>query len=115
MKYKCPFCGEFFTEAEDVGDCGCPSCRRCIDMEDFGEVPEWWTEKIMEKYADNGKIIEDYDKILPPENGFFVHIPGVYCKSCGETFALYSFSAHQPDGVDENNKPYYNHCFCCVK
>ena len=55
MKYKCPFCGEYFTEAEaeDVGDCGCPSCRRCIDMEDFGEVPEWWTEGHTDSFLEN--------------------------------------------------------------
>ena len=34
---KCPFCGETWEPEilEDIGDCGCPSCRRCFDLEDF--------------------------------------------------------------------------------
>lgn len=63
---------------------------------------------------------EKYDKIpalptidWPPP--FFVHIPGVYCGNCGETFALYSYSVIWPNGLDENGKPYYNACFKCHK
>ena len=34
---KCPNCDETWTEEiqDDIGDIGCPSCRRCFDMEDF--------------------------------------------------------------------------------
>lgn len=42
-----------------------------------------------------------------------INIPGIYCKNCGETFALYSYSMMPMDGVDENNKPIYNKCFIC--
>lgn len=67
-----------------------------------------------------GNVVEKYDLIpaLPAATGgFFQHIPGVYCKNCGETFALYSYSVHQPDtdARDENGKPYYNECFKCKK
>jgi hypothetical protein len=41
---------------------------------------------------------------VPPP--FFQHSPGVYCKHCGEIYALYSYSLFQPDGVDEQSKPY---------
>jgi hypothetical protein len=63
----------------------------------------------------NGNVIERYDEIRPIENGFFQNFPGVYCKKCGKTFALYSYSAMQPHGVDENSKPFYNSCFKCDK
>jgi hypothetical protein len=60
---------------------------------------------------------EDYASILPlPEEGeHFMHLPGVYCKNCGEIFALYSYSAHKPDGIDHNRKPFYNKCYFCPK
>lgn len=61
----------------------------------------------------SGIEIKDYDKMLPRENGFFQHFPGCYCNNCGETFALYSYSAMQPKNVDENKIPYYNSCFKC--
>jgi hypothetical protein len=48
-----------------------------------------------------------------PKEGFFQHLPGSYCKNCGEVFALYSYSAIKPDGVDDKGKPYYNDCFKC--
>lgn len=37
MKYVCPHCGEILAEeeAESVCDCGCPSCRRYFDVEDY--------------------------------------------------------------------------------
>lgn len=61
--------------------------------------------------------IDRYNQIksLPPEGGFFQHFPGVYCKKCGEIFALYLYSAHLPNGVDENGKPYYESCLMCAK
>lgn len=61
--------------------------------------------------------IDRYNQIkpLPPEGGFFQHFPGVYCKKCERIFALYSYSAFQPDGVDENGKPYYDSCSVCGK
>ncbi len=48
-------------------------------------------------------------------NGFFQHLPGIYCWNCGETFALYSYSAMQPHGFDPNGKPFYYSCFKCEK
>ena len=42
-----------------------------------------------------------------------MHVPGCYCAGCGESFALYSYSAIQPTEVDENGKPYYKDCFKC--
>lgn len=65
------------------------------------------------KKAKNGKEVVDYNKIPALKEGFFQHIPGVYCNNCGEVFALYSYSAHPPSGTDENGKPYYNNCFKC--
>ncbi len=57
-----------------------------------------------------------YNKIPPIKNeGFYQNFPGVYCKTCGQTFALYSYSAYQPDGIDENNKPFYVKCALCNK
>jgi len=37
MKYKCPYCGEILNEeeAESVADCGCPSCGRYFDVDDY--------------------------------------------------------------------------------
>lgn len=37
MIFKCPHCGEILTEeeAESVCDCGCPSCRKYFDLEDY--------------------------------------------------------------------------------
>lgn len=66
-------------------------------------------------YSLNGNVIERYNEIRPMGNGFFQNFSGVYCKNCGETFALYSYSAMQPQGVDENSKPFYNNCFKCNK
>ena len=43
----------------------------------------------------------------------FMRFPGIYCAGCGETFALYSFSAIGPDGVDENGKPFMTGCGLC--
>ena len=57
--------------------------------------------------------VSNYNEIPTKENLRSVNIPGVYCKCCGETFALYSWSVHQPDGYDKNGKPYYNFCFIC--
>ena len=54
-------------------------------------------------------------KPLPKEGGFFQNFPGVYCQKCGKDFALYSYSAYQPDGVDENGKPFYRECCLCCK
>lgn len=54
-----------------------------------------------------------YAAILPIEDGFFQHFPGIYCRNCGRDFALYSYSAYQPDGIDDNQKPYYNRCSHC--
>jgi hypothetical protein len=56
-----------------------------------------------------------YDSIkpLPPPGSWFMHFPGVYCQGCGETFALYSFSAIGHDGVDENGKPFLAACCHC--
>ena len=58
---------------------------------------------------------EAYDSVKPlPEKGeFFQNFAGVYCKNCGETFALYSYSVFKPHGVDENNKPFYKNCVMC--
>ena len=58
---------------------------------------------------------EKYDSIpsLPPKGVFFQHFPGVYCKGCGETFALYSYSFFGSQGEDENGKPYMTSCFKC--
>ena len=68
--------------------------------------------------ASNGNEIERYEEILPlpkePEK-FFQHIPGVYCRNCGQTFALYSYSKHPVHGTDENDKPFYNMCFNCMR
>jgi hypothetical protein len=69
----------------------------------------------LDMHSLNGNVIERYDEIKSIENGFFQNFPGVYCKKCGETFALYSYSAMQPNGVDENLKPFYNSCFKCDK
>ena len=37
MKYRCPYCGEILSEqeADQVCDCGCPSCRRSFELTDF--------------------------------------------------------------------------------
>lgn len=57
-------------------------------------------------------ISEIYDKIPQvKQNGeFFQAMPGIYCENCGHDFALYSYSFYQPDGLDENNKPFYKKC-----
>src|SRR5271157_3481788 len=52
-------------------------------------------------------------KPLPPPGTLFTHFPGVYCLKCGEVFALYSYSAIAPSGVDENGKPYMRGCPKC--
>lgn len=65
----------------------------------------------------------DPDKYLaiPPlsaaekEGCFFQHFPGVYCVNCGDTFALYSYSAPVPDGVDGAGKPFYRKCLTCLR
>lgn len=44
-----------------------------------------------------------------------INIPGIYCKGCGDTFALYSYSVFQADGYDENDKPFYEKCLTCQK
>lgn len=56
-----------------------------------------------------------YDAIppLPGPGRQFIHIPGIYCITCGETMALYDYSAWQPNGIDENGKPYYQSCWKC--
>jgi len=64
-------------------------------------------------------IQEKYDEIpgFPTIDrlslSFFICVPGAYCKQCGEVFALYSYSAIWPNGLDENDKPYYDSCFKC--
>jgi hypothetical protein len=52
-------------------------------------------------------------KPIPEEGGFYMNFPGVYCQSCGQVFALYSYSAYRPDGIDENKKPFYKKCGLC--
>ncbi len=59
---KCPHCGETWSteDLENIGDIGCPSCRRCFDVEDL-------TDAIMEQYID-----EDYfDKFRPPMDKYY--------------------------------------------
>lgn len=74
----------------------------------------------MTKIQDNDPNYS-YDMIPAWPNGypagirFFQHFPGVYCKQCGQLFALYSYSVYQPNGLDENHKPYYNSCFACYE
>lgn len=63
-----------------------------------------------DKRSLSGNIIERYNEIKPIGTGFFQNFPGVYCKTCGRSFALYSYSVPQPDGIDENSKPFYNKC-----
>ncbi len=60
---------------------------------------------------------DEYDKIppLPRDGSDFIHIPGVYCQGCGRSFALYSYSAIGPNGIDENGKPFMNVCPFCPK
>lgn len=63
----------------------------------------------------NGNVIKRYKEI--PNYKLCksrVMMPGVYCKNCGETFALYAWSAAKPDGSDENNKFFYNKCLNCA-
>ena len=63
------------------------------------------------KKTTNGKVIENYNEIMPiPKKHNFRLFPGAYCKNCGETFALYSYSMFQPNGIDENGKAFYNKC-----
>jgi hypothetical protein len=56
----------------------------------------------------------DYDLIPKRKNLGLVNVPGVYCKSCGKSFELYSFSILKPNSFDENDKPYYDKCFDCL-
>lgn len=58
---------------------------------------------------------EEYDAIpkMPRTGVVFAHIPGVYCKGCGRTFALYSYSMCPPAGIDEEGKPFYTSCMDC--
>lgn len=56
---------------------------------------------------------EKYAQIPPRPPGFFQHFPGIYCRACGQVFALYSYSGHPPDGDDENGKPFYTVCLLC--
>lgn len=49
---------------------------------------------------------EKYD-LIPSNPDFdkgFMNFPGVYCQGCGADFALYSYSAYQPDALDENKE-----------
>lgn len=65
--------------------------------------------------ANNKSEILNYD-LIPTVNSLEdVNLPGCYCKNCGRTFALYSFSAFRPSLKDENNKLYYENCFKCKK
>jgi hypothetical protein len=66
-----------------------------------------------QKIAKNGKEVVDYDKIPAYPKGQFMNAPGCYCENCGQTFALYFYSAIMPAGVDENGKPVFNNCFKC--
>lgn len=58
---------------------------------------------------------ENYEEIPTKDklNGYFQYFPGIYCRGCGRTFALYSYSAFMPSGFDENDKPFYKSCFEC--
>lgn len=58
---------------------------------------------------------KDYDQIPTKANLKAMNFPGVYCKKCGTSYALYSFSMFQPNGFDENDKAYYDWCFACQK
>ncbi len=57
---------------------------------------------------------KDYDKIPAASELGPINVPGCYCINCGELFALYSFSIHQPMNKDENGKLYYENCFLCM-
>jgi hypothetical protein len=56
-----------------------------------------------------------YENIPPlyADDKFYMNMPGIYCKKCGEIFALYFYS-NPPDGLDENGKPFYNDCTICT-
>lgn len=67
------------------------------------------------RHSLNGNLIDRYDEI--PDHRTCkspIMMPGVYCRNCGNTFALYQWSFHKPDGFDENGKFYYNKCFGCA-
>lgn len=67
------------------------------------------------RHSLNGNVIDRYDEIPNyKECKSSVMMPGVYCKNCGNTFALYAWSFHKPDGADENDKFFYNKCFGCA-
>lgn len=55
-----------------------------------------------------------YDQIWPAEQQGFINMPGVYCRHCSQVFALYEFSIDQPDGMDDQGKPYYDRCRLCT-
>ena len=42
MTYICPNCGEIWREdiLDQIGDIGCPSCRRCFDLDDLTSIEE---------------------------------------------------------------------------
>lgn len=68
------------------------------------------------RITDMMKITPERYGLIPklPEKGkFFQHFPGVYCQNCGKDFALYHYSLHQPDGLDENGIPFYTKCVLC--
>lgn len=48
-----------------------------------------------------------------PDSGFYQLFPGVYCKDCESVFALYSYSAHKHDGIDDKGRAFYNKCYMC--
>lgn len=57
----------------------------------------------------------DYHTIPKKEALKTINIPGIYCKNCGASFALYSFSIAQAHGFDENDKAFYEFCPSCPK
>ncbi len=60
---------------------------------------------------------ETYDKLMAnlQNKRSELMMPGVYCSNCGETFALYPWSACMPSDRDENNVFYYKTCPLCTK
>jgi len=52
---KCPYCGEEIEESlwEDMGDIGCPSCRRLFDIEDYEQD---YSSDFIPRMPDQGTI-----------------------------------------------------------
>lgn len=69
-----------------------------------------------EKLITDGKLkLQDYESIPSNPQGYFMNFPGIYCKNCGRTYALYSFSVYPADDVDEMKKPFYKNCPKCYE